>query len=262
MPKARRSVASAAPSEDGTLEISIQTLSLMRHPGDVTNFDEYRQHLPEQWCPMVSIIGSVPSSESNSVDPSEPRHFMVETSVYDAAKAAPIQFSVVCFLETTKRWEKVKTPSSGAFLSVTAKLAGRTIDTNRLALRVLDLTYLPRPNSGTAMPTPATTPPSKRSRWDGRAPSSTPSKKPRTSKLVEGSATPSNRNTTPPEATHAGTNLPATGEMAESPFVASSPSTAANHEESSVNSIPPLNSDNGARPHRSRHPPRKYAELD
>ncbi|KAK3364011.1 hypothetical protein B0T25DRAFT_443757 [Lasiosphaeria hispida] len=193
---------SAAPSENGTPEINIQALSLMRC------------HLPEQWCPMVSIIGSVPCSESNSVDPSEPCHFIVETSIYEASKAAPVQFSVACFLENTKRWEKVKTPPAGAFLGVTAKLAGRTVDTNRLALQVLDLTYLPRPNSGTAMPTPTTTPPSKRSRWDGRAPSSTPSKKPRTSKLVDGSTMPSNRNTTPPEATHAGTKLPATGETA------------------------------------------------
>ncbi|KAK3391198.1 hypothetical protein B0H63DRAFT_520392 [Podospora didyma] len=86
------------------------------------------------------------------------------------------QFSVVYFLKNTKCWQKVKTLPSGAFLSVTAKLAGRTVDTNRLALRVLDLAYLPRPNSGAAMPTPTTTLPSKRSRWDDRAPSSTPSK--------------------------------------------------------------------------------------
>ncbi|KAK4206744.1 plasma-membrane choline transporter-domain-containing protein [Rhypophila decipiens] len=84
---------------------------------------------------MVSVIGSVPSGGTNSTDPSEPRHFIVETSVYDASKAAPVQFSVSCFLEDTKRWEKVKTPQSGAFLSVTAKLAGRTTDTNHLALR-------------------------------------------------------------------------------------------------------------------------------
>jgi len=210
---------------------------------------------------MVSIIGSVPSGESNAANPSEPRHFVVETSVYEASKAASITFSVVCFLENTKRWEKVKTPPPGAFLSVTAKLAGRTADTNCLALRILDLTYLPRPNSGTAMPTPTTTPPSKRSRWDGRAPS-TPSKRHRTSKPVDESDTPSSKNTIPLEGTQAEPNLPPTGDAVESPFVTSSPSTAANHEESLVDSIPPLTSDNAARPHRSRHPPRKYAELD
>jgi len=69
----------------------------------VADFDEYRQHLPEQWCPMVSIIGSVPSGESNAANPSEPRHFVVETSMYEASKAASITFSVVCFLENTKR---------------------------------------------------------------------------------------------------------------------------------------------------------------
>jgi len=60
------------------------------------------------------------------------------------ATATPIQFSVVYFLENTKRGQKVKTPLlAEAFLSVTVKLAGRTIDTNRLALRVHDLIYLP-----------------------------------------------------------------------------------------------------------------------
>jgi len=204
---------------------------------------------------MVSIIGSVPS---------EPRHFVVETSVYEASKAAPITFSVVCFLEDTKRWEKVKTPPPGAFLSVTAKLAGRTANTNRLALRIRNLAYLPRPNSGAAGPTPTTTPPSKRSRWDGRAPStpSTPSKRLRISKPVEESDTPSNKNTILLDGKQAEPNLPPTGDAVESPFVTSSPSTAANHEESSVDPIPPSSSDNAAQPHRSRHPPRKYAELD
>lgn len=211
---------------------------------------------------MVSIIGSVPSSESNSTGASDSRHFTIETSVYDPSKTAPVYFSVVCFLENTKRWQKVKTPPSGAFLSVTAKLAGRTTDTNRLALRVLDLTYLPRPSSAIATPTPAATPTSKRSRWEGRAPASTPSKKPRTSRPVDGTTTPSNRNDTPPEPTQAGTNLPPTGDTAESLFVTPSPSTTVNHEDSSVDSIPPSSSDNGIRPHRSRHPPKKYAELD
>jgi hypothetical protein len=91
---------------------------------------------------MVTVIGSVLSRNDNSLDPSELRHFAVETSVCDISKAAPVQFSVVCFLESTNRWKKVKTPSSGAFLSVTAKVAGCTADTNQLALRVLDLAFL------------------------------------------------------------------------------------------------------------------------
>ncbi|KAL8366220.1 hypothetical protein RB595_004810 [Gaeumannomyces hyphopodioides] len=127
-------------SADGDLEISIQALSLMRHPGDAADFDEYRRYLPEQWCPIVTVIGSVRASDDGCPEPSGPRHFTVETSVYDALKAAPVQFSVACFLENTRRWQKVKTPPLGAFLSVTAKVAGRTAHTNRLALRVLDLT--------------------------------------------------------------------------------------------------------------------------
>jgi len=126
--------------------------------------------------------------------PPNPATFIVETLVYDRSKTPPVQFSVVCFLANTKCWEKVKTPPSGAFLSVAAKLAGRTVDTNRLAVRVLGLAYLPRPNSGTAAPSPTTTPLSDRSRRDGRAPS-TLSKRPRTSGPVDRIITPSNRNT-------------------------------------------------------------------
>jgi hypothetical protein len=75
----------------------------MRHPDNVDNFDEYRQHLSEQWCPMVTVIGSVLSLNDNSFDSSDLRYFTVETSVYDTSKIAPIQFSVVCFLENTNR---------------------------------------------------------------------------------------------------------------------------------------------------------------
>ncbi|KAM6514231.1 hypothetical protein FALCPG4_015388 [Fusarium falciforme] len=94
---------------------------------------------------MVTVIGSVPSTGDRTSDPSEPRRFTVETSVYDSSKSAPVAFSVACFLEITKRWHRVKTPMAGALLSITAKIAGRTTDTNQLALRVLDLAYLPRP---------------------------------------------------------------------------------------------------------------------
>ncbi|KAH7110143.1 hypothetical protein EDB81DRAFT_849221 [Dactylonectria macrodidyma] len=119
---------STTQSVGGTLEISVQALSLSRY-----------------WLPIVTVIGSVPSPNDNTSDPSEPRRFTVETSVYDASKASPVPFSVACFFENTKRWQKVRTPSPGALLSITAKVAGRTTDTNHLALRVLDLAYLPRP---------------------------------------------------------------------------------------------------------------------
>ncbi|KAH7109129.1 hypothetical protein EDB81DRAFT_585724, partial [Dactylonectria macrodidyma] len=121
---------SAAQSAGGTLEISVQAL-------------KYRRYLPGQWCPMVTVIGSVPPPSDNTSDPSEPRRFTVETSVYDASKASPVPFSITCFFENTKRWQRVRTPSPGALLSITAKVAGRTTDTNQLALRILDLAYLP-----------------------------------------------------------------------------------------------------------------------
>ncbi|RSL42531.1 hypothetical protein CEP54_015451 [Fusarium duplospermum] len=158
---------------------SFQALSLMRHPDDVSDFDEYRRHLPGQWCPMVTVIGSVPSTGDRIGDPSEPRRFTVETSVYESSKSAPVAFSVACFLESTKRWHRVKTPTAGALLSITAKIDGRTTDTNQLALRVLDLAYLRRPAPvPTAAPTPSSTPTSERSvRWEGRATPSTPSKR-------------------------------------------------------------------------------------
>ncbi|KAH8653044.1 hypothetical protein BGZ61DRAFT_277385, partial [Ilyonectria robusta] len=137
---------SATPSADGALEIRVQVLSssnLSRHPGVPSDFDEYRRHLPEQWCPMVAVIGSVSPRSDNPSDPSEPRRFTLETSVYDTTKAAPVPFWVACFLQNTKRWEKVKIPVAGDLLSITAKVADRTTDTNQLALRVLNLAYLP-----------------------------------------------------------------------------------------------------------------------
>ncbi|KAH8656736.1 hypothetical protein BGZ61DRAFT_372105 [Ilyonectria robusta] len=133
---------SATPSADGTLDSSVQVLSsssLSRHPGDPSDFDEYRRHLPEQWCPMVTITGSVSARSDDPPDPSEPRRFTLETSVYDTSKAAPVPFSVACFLQNTKRWEKVKIPAAGDLLSITAKVAGRTRH---------ESTRPPRPQSG------------------------------------------------------------------------------------------------------------------
>ncbi|KAK3312958.1 hypothetical protein B0H66DRAFT_631865 [Apodospora peruviana] len=184
------------------------------HPGDVIDFDEYRQHLPGQWYPMVSVIGSVSSCDANSTDTSEPRSFVIETSVYDTSKHAQVQYSMACFLENTKRWEKVKTPQLGSLLSVTAKVAGRTTDANHLALRVLDLAYLPISNSAASVSSPATTPSSKRSRWDRLAPSSTPTKKPRLSEPVGRITTPSGTKTTTP-----GTAQTGLDDTMKSPFV-------------------------------------------
>jgi len=143
----------------------------------VSDFNTYRSHLPEKWCPMVTIIGSVGTRTDRPVDGFELRHFEFQTSVYDPSNAASIQFSVVCFFESGRRWQKVQS-SSGFYVSVTAKIVGRTTETNYLALRVLDLAYLSRssPTTGTQIST--STPASKRSnRWDGRIDSSSPSKK-------------------------------------------------------------------------------------
>ncbi|KAL8296205.1 hypothetical protein RB601_003590 [Gaeumannomyces tritici] len=250
-------------SADGDLEISIQALSLMRHPGDVADFDEYRRHLPEQWCPMVTVIGSVRASDDGSPEPSGPRHFTVETSVYNASKAAPVQFAVTCFLENTKRWQKVKTPQSGAFLSVTAKVAGRTAGTNHLALRVLDLTYLPKPASTAAAPTLIATPPSKRSsRWEGRAGPSTPSKRPRVSEPANEPANPTDRNTTPPEMARTRHDLPHTENSPDSASIPAPPPTASRSGDPLPSPARPLTSESGPRPHRGRHLPKKYADLE
>ncbi len=112
---------------------------------------------------MVTVIDSIHTADGSSPESSELRHFIVETSVYDIVKTAPIQFSVACFLENTKHWQKVKTLPSGAFFSITTKVIGRIMDTNYLVLRVLDLAYLPRSISIVVPPTPSVIPSSKRS---------------------------------------------------------------------------------------------------
>ena len=159
---------------------------LFRHPGDVSDFDNYRSHLPEQWCPMVTIIGSVGTRSEKSLDQPEPREFELKTSVYDPPTAGARHFSVVCFFESGRRWGKVTIPPSGAHISVTAKIVGRTIN-NHLALRVLDFAYLPRPTSTSPVQNTPSPLASKRSyRWGGRI--NTPSKKIRTSEVGTGSA--------------------------------------------------------------------------
>ncbi|RYO78287.1 hypothetical protein DL766_009512 [Monosporascus sp. MC13-8B] len=137
--------------ERGTLTLTRDFYEVFLHTeDDGADVDKYCRQLPEQWCPMVIIIGSMQPRDDNSLDPSEPRRFTVDSSMYGASKTGPVYFSVACFLENTKRWQRVKTPPSGAFLCVTAKVAGRTTDTNHLALRVLDLAYPPRPASAVA----------------------------------------------------------------------------------------------------------------
>uniref|UniRef100_A0A0D2Y8C7 Uncharacterized protein n=1 Tax=Fusarium oxysporum (strain Fo5176) TaxID=660025 RepID=A0A0D2Y8C7_FUSOF len=236
------------------------------HPGDVSDFDKYRRHLPEQWCPMMTIIGFVPSRSDKTLDFSEDRCFAVETSVYDTLKAAPIAFSVTCFLETTKRWQKVKIPQSGAFLSITAKVTGRTTDTNQLALRVLDLAYLPRPAAvPTATPTPSSTPTSKRSaRWEGRATPFTPSKRRRGSDSASLAGSSYKRQLPQPTEGHSHVSIAedSLDPPANSPSNSPSPSAMADAGESSITLHPFPGPDGGTRPHRNRHPPKKYPHKE
>ena len=135
---------------------------------------------------MVTIIGSVGTRSEKSLDQPEPREFELKTSVYDPPTAGARHFSVVCFFESGRRWGKVTIPPSGAHISVTAKIVGRTIN-NHLALRVLDFAYLPRPTSTSPVQNTPSPLASKRSyRWGGRI--NTPSKKIRTSEVGTGSA--------------------------------------------------------------------------
>jgi hypothetical protein len=101
---------------------------------------------------MVTITGSVGTRSGESLDQFELRHFELQTSVYDTSQAKPARFSVVCYFESGKRWQKVKVPSSGSNINVTAKIVGRTAKSNRLALRVLDLSYLPKQSTTPATP--------------------------------------------------------------------------------------------------------------
>jgi hypothetical protein len=75
----------------------------------------------------VTIIGSVGNRSSDErLDQFELRHFELQTLVYDSSKAAPLQFSV-CFFERGKRWQNVKIPPSGSYISVTAKIVAKVI---------------------------------------------------------------------------------------------------------------------------------------
>ncbi|OCK88310.1 uncharacterized protein K441DRAFT_314634 [Cenococcum geophilum 1.58] len=42
--------------------------------------------------------------------------------------------SLICYFSSGKRWEKVKVPNTGSYVSVTAKVVSRTTKENRLAL--------------------------------------------------------------------------------------------------------------------------------
>ena len=50
------------------------------------DFDNYRPHLSKQWCPMVTIIGSVASCIDNALEAAERCYFTFESSVYETLK--------------------------------------------------------------------------------------------------------------------------------------------------------------------------------
>jgi hypothetical protein len=207
---------------------------------------------------MVTVIGSVLAID-NEAPGYDTRSFVISTSAYDGPTTGPIQFSVTCFLENTKRWLKVKTPQPGALLSVTAKVAGRTARTNQLALRVLDITYLPRPASAPVTSTPEAISPSKRScRWEGRAGPFIPSKKLRTADLpdaVERSLVGSDSSIS----TRYTPSPPSADTILVTPSTPPYPSTDSSYEE------PPCldltrGTDEDPRPHHARQLPKKYAD--
>ncbi len=124
---------------------------------------------------MVTVIGFIYIID-NSSKSSTSYHFTIEMSIYDVSKSVPVQFSMTCFLENIKCWQKVKTPLSGIFL---IKIVSYTADTNHLALQVLDLIYLLKPALAAAIPILTVIPLSIWSnRWKGWADLFTPFKRP------------------------------------------------------------------------------------
>lgn len=164
------------------IEYFYLTLSL-RHPGDVSNADEYQSHLPEQWCPMITVMGFVGCRNAEPADAFSLRHFELQTSVYDPFNPKSAEFSIFCFFSHGKRWENVAVPSTGSCVSVAAKLVGRVTTENCLAVRILDMSYVPLSSfSPATLPSPAQSTPSKgANRWANRVASVTPSKKMRLS---------------------------------------------------------------------------------
>ncbi len=128
---------------------------------------------------MITVIGSVGHGNDETTEQFQCRYFELHTSVYDSPKTGHIDFTLNCYFGNGRRWAKVRLPPSGSFVAVTAKIAGRTASENRLAVRVLDMSYLPK-SSSVSTSTPTLTPGSSKKqidRWSRNAESSTPSKR-------------------------------------------------------------------------------------
>lgn len=125
---------------------------------------------------MLTVTGSVGERKAVARQLNL-RYFELRTSVYDPSKPEPITFSINCYLVKGKRWEKVNVPNTGSNMVVTRKVAGRTTLDNRLAVRVLDMSFLPRA-LGPVVYSPSFRPDPKRTdRWSDRVPSVTPPKR-------------------------------------------------------------------------------------
>jgi hypothetical protein len=126
---------------------------------------------------MITVIGFVGHTSDQS-SPTQCRYFEVDTTVYDSKQTGSVKFTVNCYFTNSRRWENVPLPTTGSLVTVTGKIAGRTDSDNRLAVRVLDQSYLPKATpKSTSNPTVTPTSSKKRAdRW-GRRVDSTPSKK-------------------------------------------------------------------------------------
>ena len=223
--------------------------NLFRYPGHVADFNKYCCHLPEEWCPMVTIIGYIQSYNDGSLGISEPHCFIIETLAYNMSTSPAGHFSVACFLENTKCWQKVKIPLLGSLLSLTVKIAGQIIDINQLTLRVLNLAYLPKPVSAPDILSSTSSTPLKRSGcWDGWAPS-TPLKRPRISEPTHKFGSSSITKIILLETVDSIFNLMGPDNSAEALSITASLSISTDPRGTRLTSVSSLTSDTGTRPY-------------
>src|SRR5438552_1455276 len=128
---------------------------------------------------MLTVTGRVGYRAAESIEQSGLRHFELKTSVFDPSTKAPFDFSIMCYFSRSELSKNVEV-TTGQYVSVTAKVVGRSTRENRLAVRILDLSYLPRSFDTPASPPSAsskrddrwvrnvesTTPPKRKSPWD------------------------------------------------------------------------------------------------
>ena len=106
---------------------------------------------------MITVIDFIDHDNDESTEQFQCHYFELHTSVYDFPKTDHINFTLNCYFANDRQWAKVCLPLSESFVAVTAKIAGQTASDNRLAVRVLDMSYLPRSTS-TSTSTPTLTP--------------------------------------------------------------------------------------------------------